>query len=139
MADDIRWKQRYASYTSALQSLSDAIKLSQERPLSALEAQGLIQSFEFTHELAWKLLKDYLEYQGTYTITGSRDAVREAFKNGLIAHGDVWMKMIPDRNLSTHTYEQTTARAIMGRVIQEYYPLFLALAETFHALSLQVG
>jgi nucleotidyltransferase substrate binding protein (TIGR01987 family) len=63
MTEDIRWKQRFSNYTKAFQSLTEAVDLSLERELSALEQQGLIQSFEFTHELAWKVLKDYLEYQ----------------------------------------------------------------------------
>jgi nucleotidyltransferase substrate binding protein (TIGR01987 family) len=62
-----------------------------ERDLSELEQQGLIQGFEFTHELAWNLLKDYLQYQGIEAITGSRDATRIAFRNGLISNGDTWM------------------------------------------------
>jgi len=64
MTDGIRWLQRFANYTKALQSLSDAVSLAGERPLSKLEQQGLIQAFEFTHELAWNVLKDYLEQQG---------------------------------------------------------------------------
>lgn len=56
MGQDIRWKQRLTNYTRAFQSLTEAVELSQQRGLSALEQQGLIQSFEFTHELAWKEL-----------------------------------------------------------------------------------
>jgi nucleotidyltransferase substrate binding protein (TIGR01987 family) len=70
MSQDIRWKQRFSNYTRAFQSLTEAVALSQQRELSALEQQGLIQSFEFTHELAWKMLKDYLEYQGVSNILG---------------------------------------------------------------------
>jgi hypothetical protein len=61
---DIRWKQRFSNFQFALKNLSDAISLSKERELSKLETQGLIQSFEFTHELSWKVLKDFLENQG---------------------------------------------------------------------------
>ena len=97
MPEDIRWKQRFDNYVKALQTLSDAVELAQKRALSMLEEQGVIQSFEFTHELAWNVLKDYLEYQGVRDIIGSRGAVREAFKNGLIEDGETWMTMIRDR------------------------------------------
>ncbi len=79
-----RWRQRFENFKAALQQLQNAITLSKQRPLSDLEKQGLIQGFEFTHELAWKVIKDYFLHQGNPNITGSRDAVREAFQNGLI-------------------------------------------------------
>ncbi|MDD5229043.1 MAG: nucleotidyltransferase substrate binding protein [Methylococcales bacterium] len=87
---DIRWKQRFHNYLKAFQTLIEAVELVQIRELSKLEQQG----FEFTHELAWNVLKDYLEHKGFVDLTGSRDATRTAFKNGLIAGGDVWMAMI---------------------------------------------
>ena len=79
MDSDTRWKQCFANYQKALGQLNDAIKLSRQRPLSELEAQGLTHVFEFTHELAWNVMKDYLIYQGYDMITGSRDAIRLAF------------------------------------------------------------
>ena len=94
MSQDIRWKQRFNNYLRAFQTLTEAIELSQTRALTPLEQQGLIQGFEFTHELAWNVLKDYLSYQGVSDLVGSRDASRSAFKNALIRDGEVWMKMI---------------------------------------------
>lgn len=70
---DIRWKQRFDNYIRALQNLSEATALAEERPLSKLEQQGLIRSFEFTHELAWNVLKDYLEDKGIMGLVGSKD------------------------------------------------------------------
>lgn len=86
---DIRWIQRLDSYTMALSFLRSAVALAKERELPELEQQGLIQAFEFTHELAWNLLKDFLEDRGTVGIYGSRDTTREAFKRGLIKNGEV--------------------------------------------------
>jgi phosphoribosylanthranilate isomerase len=80
---DIRWRQRCQNYRQALSRLTEAVALSRQRPLSELEEQGMIQAFEFSHELAWNVLKDYLEAQGFVGIIGSRNATREAFKNGL--------------------------------------------------------
>jgi nucleotidyltransferase substrate binding protein (TIGR01987 family) len=133
MSEDIRWKQRFNNYLKALQTLTDAVKLAEERELSTLEAQGVIQSFEFTHELAWNVLKDYLEYQGVSDIIGSRGAVREAFKNGLLEDGEMWMTMIKDRNLSSHTYDLERAQEIVERIIEGYYWAFLRMAKKFNA------
>ena len=91
---DVRWRQRFSNFTQALQTLRRAVHLSEKRDLSELEQQGLIQGFEFTHELAWNVLKDYLEEQGFVGIVGSKNATREAFRNGLIGDGESWMDMI---------------------------------------------
>lgn len=133
MTQDIRWKQRFNNYLKALQTLDEAYALTQSRALSKLEQQGLIQSFEFTHELAWNVLKDYLIDQGIAGLIGSKDATRSAFKNGLITEGDDWMRMIADRNLTSHTYDQATAQAIVDNILARYYPAFKALAATFVA------
>ncbi|MEJ5251369.1 MAG: nucleotidyltransferase substrate binding protein [Chthonomonadetes bacterium] len=136
---DVRWIQRFHHYQKALAQLERAVKLAQERPLSELEQQGLIQAFEYTHELAWNLLKDFLESRGIRNLYGSRDATREAYKRGLIANGDVWMKMIESRNLTSHTYNESVATQIAQDVCQTYYPEFEALRETMHRLELAEG
>ena len=111
---DIRWIQRLENFQRALATLQRAIDLGQSRPLSELEEQGLIQAFEFTHELSWLLLKDFLVDQGVAGISGSRDAVREAVVRQLLPQGDetVWMAMIRSRNLTSHTYNPAVAREI---------------------------
>ncbi|MCA1937588.1 MAG: nucleotidyltransferase substrate binding protein [Dechloromonas sp.] len=124
---DVRWVQRLSNYTLALGRLSEAVELAGQRPLSSLEQQGLIQAFEFTHELAWNLLKDYFYWQGNSGITGSRDATREAFAAGLIDDGEAWMAMIRSRNQSSHTYNQQVANTIADAIIASYHPLLLAL------------
>ena len=121
---DIRWKQRFSNYRKALEQLRKAVLLSRQRELSDLEQQGLIQAFEFTHELAWNVIKDYFEYQGNASITGSRDATREAFQQGLIVDGDTWMGMIKSRNRASHTYHAETAREIVRAVTDAYCALF---------------
>lgn len=134
MNTDIRWKQRLQNFGQALGSLTAAVELSKSRPLSELEKQGLIQSFEFTHELAWNLLKDYFEYQGNPQITGSRDASREAFQKGLITNGEAWMEMIQSRNQTSHTYNQSIANEITQKIINVYTKEFVQLAERFKQL-----
>jgi len=124
---DVRWQQRFANYKKALAQLNDAVKLSGQRSLSQLEKQGVIQAFEFTHELAWIVLKDYLQDQGNQAIKGSKDATREAFKVELIADGERWMAMIQSRNISSHTYDEKTAEQLVTAIIHDYFPLFQTL------------
>ena len=113
--EDIRWQQRFANFNRALGRLTAAVELSQERGLTDLEKQGLIQAFEFTHELAWNVMKDYLLWQGATDITGSRDATRESFSRGLVFDGEGWMEMIRSRNLTSHTYNDAVANDIAAR------------------------
>jgi nucleotidyltransferase substrate binding protein (TIGR01987 family) len=134
-SDDVRWLQRFDNFQRALLVLGRGVRLAQERELSELEQQGLIQGFEFTHELAWSLLKDYLTHQGIAGIVGSRDATRLAFLNGLISDGEIWMGMIRSRNQSSHTYNIEQAQAIARDVIVLFYPAFSALNERFKALA----
>ena len=135
MTEDIRWQQCFHNYTNALEYLTEALELEQQRPLSKLEKQGLIQGFEFTHELGWNVLKDYLESKGYTGLIGSRDATRTAFKNELITDGDAWMDMIKARNQSSHTYNLDVAESISQDILQRFYPAFVALVTTFNQLK----
>jgi nucleotidyltransferase substrate binding protein (TIGR01987 family) len=121
---DVRWHQRFQNFVMALSQLEMAGQLAQTRQLSELEKQGLIQAFEFTHELAWNVLKDYFEYQGNPSITGSRDASREAFQNGLVSKGEVWMEMIKSRNKTSHTYNRKIAEEIVEKILTDYISAF---------------
>lgn len=126
---DIRWIQRLNHFNSAFQRLLSAYQLSQQRPLSDLEKHGYIQAFEFTHELAWNVIKDYFSYQGQSGIMGSRDATREAFNKGLIPDGNAWMEMIRSRNLTSYTYNENVANEIVGKISDLYVPAFKELQE----------
>jgi nucleotidyltransferase substrate binding protein (TIGR01987 family) len=135
---DIRWKQRLNNFTLALTQLENAVTLSNQRQLSDLEKQGLIQAFEFTHELAWNVMKDYFEYQGAAElITGSRDATKEAFQKGLIQNGDDWMEMIKSRNKTSHTYNLNVAEDIVEKIQKTYFSLFKKFHQTMLDLSLR--
>ncbi len=125
MTDDIRWQQRLASYQRALVQLRAAVSLRQSRPLSELEQQGLIQAFEFTHELAWNVMRDYLRSLGQEGLMASRDSTRAAFAAGLIVDGETWMDMIISRNLSSHTYNVATANALTLKIAETYAALFV--------------
>ena len=128
---DIRWVQRLENFQFASAILQRGIGLSQIRALSELEQLGLIQAFEFTHELSWLLIRDLLVDQGVAGISGSRDAVREAVARQLLPQGEesVWMAMIRSRNLTSHAYNPAVAREIAELIVDRYGPVFQQLAD----------
>jgi nucleotidyltransferase substrate binding protein (TIGR01987 family) len=132
---DVRWRQRFQNYRQALARLTEAVDLSRQRTLTDLEKQGLVQAFEFTHEMAWNVLKDFLEAQGFTQIVGSRGATRQAFKEGLIADGETWMDMIQARNLSSHTYNLDVAEGIVRNVLGRFHPAFETMEKRFATLE----
>jgi nucleotidyltransferase substrate binding protein (TIGR01987 family) len=132
---DARWRQRFHSFRKAFGQLISAVEITRQRELSELERQGLIQAFEFNHELAWKTLKDYLEDRGEVGIHGSKDATRKAFSVGLLDDGDVWMEMIQSRNRSSHTYHEKTAAEIAGQIAGPYFLQFQKFEARFLKLE----
>jgi len=138
---DTRWIQRFSNFKKALTKLTEAVKYIKDSEteesssiLDEILKEGLIQRFEYTHELAWNVMKDFTEYQGNFEIKGSRDATREAFKMKLISNGEVWMDMISNRNRSSHTYDEETAKEIYNKIITDYYPAFLEFSENMEKL-----
>ena len=132
MNKDIRWKQRFSNFNKALIQLQ---KFIDKGELSELEAQGLVKAFEYTYELAWNTIKDFLEFSGQSDIYGSRDAIRKGFQLGLITDGDGWMDMLKSRNQTSHTYNEDTARQINNAVVTRYYDLFIRLRTKFEQVS----
>ena len=139
---DIRWEHRFSNFNKALKKLSDAITFikenidqlaendSAEEVLDEILKEGLIQRFEYTHELAWNVLKDFLTEIGDVTIYGSKDATKEAFQAGLIKDGEVWMEMIKSRNKTSHTFNEEIADEIYTKILNEYYPAFLTFQQS---------
>ena len=136
-SQDIRWIQRAYQFDKAFSQLKEAVELAGRRQLSRLEAPGLIQGFEYTHELAWKTLKDFLEARGVRELYGSRDSTRAAFRANLIENGDTWMAMIQSRNMTTHTYNEATAAQIVAVILDPYFAEFQALQTKLAALKLE--
>ncbi len=124
---DVRWQQRLNNYLKALSQLKKFMDKGDD--LNELEEQGLIKAFEYTFELAWNTMKDFYESQGETGIQGSRDAIRMAFRRGLIEDGESWMKMIESRIKTSHTYNEETANEIVEAVKYIYYALFLLLRD----------
>lgn len=142
MAKDLRWEQRFANFIKALDKLDQAVDYIKDNFYQNAEfdrgkfeqgedivVEGLIQRFEYTHELAWNVMKDFLEARGNIEIYGSKDATREAFSTGLIEQGKIWMEMIQSRNKTSHTYNEDTAQEIFTNILEEYYPAFMAFRE----------
>jgi nucleotidyltransferase substrate binding protein (TIGR01987 family) len=132
--DDIRLKQRFSNYQKALLQLKAAVQITEERSLSDLEKLGLIQGFEYTHELSWNVLRDFFRDQGFQNLHGSKDAVRKAFSEGLITDGQVWMDMILDRNRTSHTYNHEVAEKITHNICKVYCDQFLKLKAALQEL-----
>ena len=131
---DVRWIQRLQNFIKAVWQLTKFIG---QGDLNELEEQGLIQSFEYTYELAWNTLKDLFEEQGESNIMGSRDTFRLAFKRGLIEDGEIWMEMITSRSLTSHTYNEEIARAIVQSIRTAYFGEFVKLVARLESLSEQ--
>jgi len=128
MSEDIRWKQRFQNYLKALGQLLSALDQYDETA-EALIKEGILQRFEFTHELAWKVMKDYLEYEGHQGLTGSRSASRLAFSLGLVDDGQVWMDMIESRNRTVHTYDERILEQEFAKVQNNYAPALKKFAQ----------
>ena len=124
MKIDVRWIQRLQNFSKALAQLESFIE---KKELNKLEQQGIIQAFEYNFELSWNTLKNYFEYQGELNIHGSLDAFRLAFQRGLIEDGDLWMQMIKSRTLTTHTYNESTAKKIEIEIRNNYFHAFKSL------------
>jgi nucleotidyltransferase substrate binding protein (TIGR01987 family) len=121
---DIRWIQRLNHFSKALNRLRQFI---QKGALNKLEEQGLLHAFEYTFELAWNTLKDYFEAQGETEIYGSQDALRLAFKRGVIEDGETWMDMIKSRTLTCHAYNEDVAEKIAVDILKRYFSEFVTL------------
>ena len=136
---NIRWQQRFANYRKALVKLTQAVDLLSkqtggETVVDELLQEGLIQRFEYTHELAWKVMKDYAEYQGYTDVRGSRDAIRKALEMNLI-DDKRWMETIEDRNLTVHNYDNEIASEIYNNIMNVYAPLFIAFEHKMQSLT----
>jgi nucleotidyltransferase substrate binding protein (TIGR01987 family) len=132
-----RWRRRFDNYRRAFVLLREAIETRSQRTLSQLEQEGVIQRFEYTWELAWKVQKDVLEADGIVldSITPA-SVIRAAFAAGLIDRGQDWMAALDARNKMAHTYNFKTFEAVIVDVQSTYLSLFDGLHETLLARAL---
>ena len=120
-----RWVYRFDNYKRAFVLLREAIETMNERELTQLEKEGVIQRFEYTWELAWKVIKDYLEYEGLVLdkITPA-SVIRAAFNAKTISNGDLWMKALDARNKMSHVYDFKKFEEVIGEIHDHYLSLF---------------
>lgn len=134
MTTDIRWIQRLDNWNRALAQLS---KFMQRDELNELEEQGLIQSFEYNHELAWNTQKDFLLDQGYEELYGSKNVARKGFEAGLLEDGEIWLEMVKSRNLTSHTYNEDVTRKIVDAIVNSYFDALVALNAKMNQLAEQ--
>lgn len=120
-----RWMYRFDNYKRAFLLLKEAIGMMTTRELTQLEKEGTIQRFEYTWELAWKVLKDYLSQEGIVLdkITPAT-VIRTAFEAKIITKGDLWMKALDARNTMSHVYDSQKFEALIQEIHDHYLPIF---------------
>ncbi|HIB94291.1 MAG TPA: nucleotidyltransferase [Candidatus Lambdaproteobacteria bacterium] len=135
---DIRWIQRFQNFDRAFLLLRSALEERGLEQMSELEKEGLIQRFEYSYELAWKTMKDYLEEQGTIiNPVTPRNVIKEAFSAQIIADGQVWVDMMLHRNLLAHTYDFSKFKEVLDAVVERYLDAQEQLHEWFLTRQMQ--
>lgn len=120
--------QKIENYHHAMAQLEEAVAVYSRDRGDSLYRDGLIQRFEFTVELAWKSLKEFLEDQGTVlSITSPRAVLKDAYAAGVIMDADVWDEIIRSRNVTSHVYDEKTAIEVADRVCNTYLPVLKKL------------
>ena len=113
-----RWMQRKEDLKNALSRLMEALE---EENVTDIIIDGVLHRFEFTFELAWKTMKDYLEYMGILEKTGSpREVIQSAFQSNLIENGEEWIEMMLSRNTLSHLYDEEESREIYNKIREKY-------------------
>ncbi len=121
---DIRWKQRFSNFEKAYLSLIEAQKTLEDEPENNFIQDSLIQRYEYTMELAWKTMKDYLENEGFMDVTSPKKAVRKAFQERIIKDGPAWITALDDRNKTSHAYDENMANEVVQSIIEQHIPIF---------------
>lgn len=120
ISQDIRWKQRFQNYEKAFKRLSHAIEVVKSAPDDDLLQSGLVQTYEYTFELAWKTLKDYLTLEG-FEVRSPRETIRQGFQSGYIMNGEDWLQTLADRNLTTYIYDDEIIAQVLSDIFERYF------------------
>ncbi|PZX58245.1 nucleotidyltransferase substrate binding protein (TIGR01987 family) [Algoriphagus ratkowskyi] len=127
--EDIRWIQRFSNFSKAMYHLENALQIPNP---DIVQKAGIIQFFEMSFELAWNMVKDYLEEQGFVDIKSPRSALKKAFEMNILENGHDWMDLLQDRNLTAHTYDEQKATDMEQLISNKYFPLLKALRDSFN-------
>ena len=128
-----RFTERQIDVRNAAARLAEAVAL----PESDIVRDAVIRRFEFCFELVWKTLKLYLERQG-HECGGPRGTLKKAFAEGLIItpeEADLWLQMLEDRNLTSHTYDEALAKRIYQSIARHHVPLLGTMARQIQNLN----
>ena len=125
-----KWHERLAIYKNAIDRLAEVIALSKQHPLNQFERDSLIKRFEFSYEMAWKLMMSYEKENGIVEVLGSKDVIRQAFKLSIVNNGEIWLEMVDARNKTSHLYDEEMATDVVDEIIYTYYPLLTELRDT---------
>ncbi|MBQ9356254.1 MAG: nucleotidyltransferase substrate binding protein [Prevotella sp.] len=135
---DIRWIQRYTNFHKACMRLIEVTEADRYMDdLSELELEGLVQRFEYTFELAWKVMQDLLLYKGYEFMLGPNGTMKMAFEDGLISDHDGWRKMAKSRNTLSHVYDEEELLPIIQLIYNDYAPLLKELDNDLAQLAIQ--
>jgi len=129
---DIRWKQRYQNFSKAFKQLTEVVA---KESLNKFEQAGMIQIFEFTFELAWKVLKDKLNYEG-FNLQVPREVLKQAFQSNYIKDGSTWIDALDKRNLMSHTYDENRSNEAISLIKNKY---FIVLQELYLFLQDEIN
>ncbi|MFH2032759.1 MAG: nucleotidyltransferase substrate binding protein [Bacteroidota bacterium] len=129
MNNELRWKQRFQNFEKAYKTLNRALDRFEAEPEDEMLQMALVQTFEFTFELSWNTMKDYLENEGFDEVKNSKQTIRTAFRAELIYDAEKWMDVIQKRNLASHTYNQSILEETVKYIKEEFYPLVRKLYE----------
>lgn len=133
-----KWLERLDTFKNAIGRLAEVIDLSNQRKLNQFECDSLIKRFEFSFEMAWKLMMSYEKENGVAVLHGSKDVVRQAYSMSIIENGEAWLEMIDDRNKTSHLYDEEMAADVIDEIIQTYYPLFIELQNKMDEIANQL-
>lgn len=132
---EARLIEKLSDYKNALNRLDESIKLD---IYNSIVIDGVIQRFEFTFELSWKLMKAYLEYEGIEDAKSPRATIKEAYKYELIENGDDWIAMMIDRNKTSHIYDEAKAIEIYNKIKSIHINLFIMLLDKIEKLIMNI-
>ncbi len=135
MNNELRWKQRFQNFEKAYNTFYRILNDSEYDPNDEVVQMALVKSFEFTYELAWNTMKDYLENEGYDDVNNSKKAIRTAFQAELINNPEIWMEMVQKRNLTSHAYNAVILKEAVEFIKDEFYPAVQKLIEDLKKLQ----
>ena len=130
-----KWGERLSTYQNAIDRLTEVITLSRQHPLNQFERDSLVKRFEFSYEMAWKLMMSYEKDNGITEILGSKDVIRQAFRLSIVKNGEAWLEMVDARNRTSHLYDEEMATDAADEIIHTYYPLLVELRDVMAELA----